>query len=136
MKTIKTSFFFIFFILILGIVLFKIFINPSLFEKPFVYTPAPVTDKKGIECEKSGGEWITGPFGKEFFCNNKMADGGKICKSNLDCLSDTCIVDESDNVARCATYKNANGCYIKLVKGRNLGLGREGRIVRQKICVD
>ena len=138
MKTIETSFFFIFFILILGIVLFKIFINPSLFKKPFVYTPAPVTDKKGIECEKSGGEWITGPFDKEFFCNDKMADSGKICKSNLDCLSDTCIVDESDDVGKCASNKISFGCYTRLLtsKGFSADDSREGKIVRDQLCVD
>lgn len=123
-------------VLILGIILFKIFINPSLSQKPLDYSPPPITDKKGIECEKSGGKWMTGPFGKEFFCNSKMADGGKICRSNLDCISDTCIVDESDNVARCATHKNTYGCYTRLVKDRNLGLGREGSITQQGICVD
>ncbi len=143
MKKVNVYFIIIFllvfiFILILGIILFKILFNPYLFEKTFVYIHPPTTDKKGIECEKSGGEWITGPFGKEFFCNKKMSDGGKICRSNLDCMSDTCIVDEQDNVAKCAFYQASFGCYTRLIKNGVpvMGRTRGGIITREKICVD
>ncbi|MEK7597579.1 MAG: hypothetical protein AAB441_02940 [Patescibacteria group bacterium] len=140
---IKNFLFIFIFILILGLVLFYLFINTSLSQKPYKFTgsqlsPTPITDKKGIECEKSGGEWITGPFGKEFFCNNKMADGGKICRSNLDCLSDTCIVDEPDDVGKCASNKISFGCYTRLIKKGVPVMGRirGGIISREKICVD
>ncbi|EKD94585.1 MAG: hypothetical protein ACD_26C00031G0008 [uncultured bacterium] len=123
---IKKLFFFFAFILILGIVLFKIFINPSLFEKPLKYTSAPITDKKGIECEKSGGEWIAGLFSKEFFCNKKPADGGKTCKDSSDCLSNKCILYKDDNVAKCASYQTIFGCYSLINKN----------VKPKTICVD
>lgn len=113
---IKKFFFFFVFILILGIILFKIFINPSLFGKPFAYNPAPITDEKGLDCIKSGGDWITGPFGKDFFCNNKMSDGGKTCKDSSDCLSNKCILYKGDNVAKCANSKTVFGCYSLINK--------------------
>ena len=67
-----------------------------------------------------------------------MLDGGKICKSNLDCLSNTCIVDEKDNIAKCASNKISFGCYTKLIKNGVLVMGRirGGIISREKICVD
>ena len=136
------KFLFVFaFIFVLGIALFYLFINPSLFQKSNKYidsqlSPTLITDKKGIECVKLGGKWMTDPLvGKDFFCNNKMSDGGKICKDNLDCMSNTCIVDESDNVAKCANYKNIYGCYTRLMRGTRLNRSK-GDIVREGICVD
>ncbi|MBI5417735.1 hypothetical protein HZA55_07290 [Candidatus Poribacteria bacterium] len=81
---------------------------------------------------------MTSPLGIEFFCNSIMPDGGKICRSNLDCVSDTCIVNEGDNVAKCALYKASYGCYIKLITSRGFSKdqARKGEIIREQLCVD
>lgn len=66
---------------------------------------------KKQDCLSKKGQWVT--WGKGWFCNNFYNDGGKVCQSGKDCLSEHCLIKENSgvNTGQCASYSVNPGCF-------------------------
>lgn len=60
-------------------------------------------------CKAAGGQWGPWGMGGFVYCNRKLPDGGKPCKTSADC-STKCVV-LGDSAPQCQPFENQYGCY-------------------------